>query len=127
MDTVIRSQFFRYAVVGLVSNLTLYLGYLLITGLGMGHKTAMSLLYATGTSLTFVFNRNWTFDHDGHLTKAFAGYVTIYALGYLFNLAVLYLLVDRLGFNHQWVQGGLIFMVATLLFTLQKFLVFKVK
>jgi len=93
----------------------------------MGHKTAMSLLYATGTSLTFVFNRNWTFDHDGHLTKAFAGYVTIYALGYLFNLAVLYLLVDRLGFNHQWVQGGLIFMVATLLFTLQKFLVFKVK
>ena len=124
-DKVIRRQFFRYAVVGLISNLALYLAYLLLTELGMGHKTAMSLLYATGTSLTFLFNRNWTFGHDGHLTKAFAGYATIYAMGYLFNLVALYLLVDRLGFNHQWVQGCLIILVAVLLFTLQKYVVFK--
>jgi putative flippase GtrA len=127
MDTVIRRQFFRYAIIGLVSNLALYLAYLFLTESGMGHKTAMSLLYATGTSLTFIFNRNWTFGHDGHLTNAFAGYVTIYAIGYLFNLIALYLLVDRMGFNHQWVQGGLIFVVAILLFTMQKFVVFKAK
>jgi putative flippase GtrA len=125
MDTVIRRQFFRYATVGVISNLTLYLGYLLLTNLGMGHKTAMSLLYALGTCLTFAFNRNWTFGHGGHITKAFVGYVTIYAVGYLFNLIALYFLVDQLGFNHQWVQGGLIISVAVLLFTLQKFVVFK--
>ena len=122
---MIRRQFFRYAIVGIISNLTLYLGYLLLTSLGMGHKTAMSLLYAVGTCLTFAFNRNWTFGHDGHITKAFVSYVAIYAQGYLFNLIALYVLVDQLGFNHQWVQGGLIFLVAVLLFTLQKFVVFK--
>lgn len=91
----------------------------------MGHKLAMSLLYATGTSLTFVFNRNWTFGHGGHISKAFITYVAVYALGYLFNLVALYILVDRLGFNHQWVQGCLIIAVALLLFTLQKLVVFK--
>lgn len=125
MDTVTRRQFFRYAIVGLISNLTLYLGYLLLTYLGMGHKTAMSLLYAVGTCLTFAFNRNWTFGHDGHIPKAFFAYVTIYAIGYVFNLVALYFLVDQLGFNHQWVQGGLIILVAVLLFTLQKLVVFK--
>jgi putative flippase GtrA len=125
MDTVIRRQFFRYATVGVISNLILYLSYLLLTYVGIGHKTAMSLLYAVGTCLTFAFNRNWTFGHDGHITKAFMGYVTIYAGGYLFNLIALYFLVDELGFNHQWVQGGLIILVAVLLFILQKFVVFK--
>jgi len=120
-------QFLRYAVVGLASNLILFLGYLLLTHFGMGHKTAMSLLYATGTSLTFIFNRNWTFGHDGHITKSFIGYVAVYALGYVFNLVALYYLVDKLGFNHQWVQGGLILVVAVLLFTLQKLVVFKEK
>jgi putative flippase GtrA len=119
------SQFARYAVVGLASNVVLYLAYVAITNLGMGHKTAMSLLYAVGTCLTFVFNRNWTFGHNGHITTAFVGYVTIYAVGYLFNLTALYFLVDQLEFNHRWVQGGLIILVAVLLFTLQKFVVFK--
>ena len=91
----------------------------------MGHKTAMSLLYALGTCLTFAFNRNWTFGHGGHITKSFVGYVIIYAVAYLFYLIALYFLVDQLGFNHQWVQGGLIVSVAVLLFTLQKFVVFK--
>ena len=118
-------QFSRYALIGLASNLILYFAYLLFTYFGMGYKTAMSLLYAVGTCLTFVFNRNWTFGHNGHISKAFVGYVTIYAMGYLFNLVALYVLVDQLGFNHQWVQGCLIIAVAVLLFTLQKFVVFK--
>ena len=125
MNLPVSRQFFRYTVVGVVSNLSLYLAYLLLTHLGMGHKTAMSLLYATGTCLTFMFNRNWTFGHDGHLTKAFIGYVMVYAIGYMFNLVALYVLVDQLGFDHQWVQGCLIIAVAILLFTLQKFVVFK--
>lgn len=127
MDKATRRQLFRYAVVGLASNLALYLAYLLLTYIGIGYKSAMSLLYAVGTSLTFVFNRNWTFGHDGHITKAFVGYVSIYAMGYLFNLLALYILVEKIGFAHQWVQGVLIFVVAILLFTLQKLVVFKKK
>ncbi len=60
----IRHQFAKYAVVGVVSNSVFYLLYLLLTSAGMGHKTAMTLLYAVGVSLTFLLNRNWSFRHD---------------------------------------------------------------
>ncbi|MFC1688485.1 GtrA family protein [Pseudomonadota bacterium] len=118
-------QLFRFAIVGLASNLLLYLAYLLITALGMGHKTAMSILYVTGVCLTFAFNRNWTFKHQGHYTRSFMAYVGVYAFGYVLNLAALYVLVDRLGYPHQWVQGFMILFFAMLLFILQKLVVFR--
>jgi len=125
IDTVISKQFLRYAVVGLVSNLLLFLIYLLITQRGVGHKTTMTLLYAVGVSLTFVFNKNWTFSHQGHVTKAFIAYMVIYALGYALNLIALFALVDKFGFRHQWIQGFITFILAVLLFTLQKYFVFR--
>jgi len=125
IDTIIGKQFLRYAVVGLASNLLLFLAYLLITQRGVGHKTTMTLLYAGGVSLTFVFNKNWTFSHQGHVTKTFIAYVLIYAMGYIFNLIALYLLVDKFEYRHQWVQGFMIVILAVLLFMLQKFFVFR--
>ena len=125
VDTVISKQFLRYAMVGLVSNLTLYLAYLLITQQGMGYKTTMTLLYALAVGLTFVLNRNWTFSHKGHVTKAFITYVFIYALGYIINLVALYVLVDKFGFRHQLIQGLMIIIVAMFLFILQKYVVFR--
>lgn len=122
---VIQIQLFRFALVGLSSNLVLYLAYLSVTSLGMGHKTAMSILYVTGVCLTFVFNRNWTFGHGGHLPRAFAAYIGLYAFGYLINFLALYLLVDRLGYDHRWVQGTMILTLAVFFFLAQKFLVFR--
>ena len=119
----IHSQFFRYAIVGIISNIILYLAYLLLTGLGLGHKTAMTLLYVVGTLQTFLLNRRWTFDDSGGIHGTFFRYVITYALGYLFNLGALYMLVDELGLPHQIVQGALIFVVAVLLFLLQKFFI----
>jgi putative flippase GtrA len=117
-------QFLRYGVVGLGSNLLLYLAYLILTYLGMGHKTAMSLLYVIGVMQTFIFNRTWSFGHQGGLHGAFARYVASYALGYLLNLSVLWLAVDHLGLPHQIVQGGMIPTLAIILFLLQKYWVF---
>ena len=121
----LRGELIRFALVGLVSNLLIYATYLLITALGTGHKTAMTVLYVTGVCMTFVFNRNWTFTHDGHVTKAFLGYVALYAVGYVANFGVLYALVDRLGYDHRWVQGTMIIVLAVFFFTAQKFLVFR--
>jgi len=117
-------QIIRYATVGLASNLALYLAYLAITFLGVGHKTAMTVLYATGVCLTFVLNRNWTFKHKGHIPKSFFSYLFIYALGYLLNFGALFLFVDRLGYSHQLVQGIMVIVVALFLFILQKTVVF---
>jgi putative flippase GtrA len=117
-------QFLRYAIVGISSNIILYLAYLLLTGFGLGHKTAMTLLYAVGILQTFLLNRHWTFGHQGSMHSAFARYVIVYFLGYLVNFSGLYVFVDVLGFAHQLIQGMMIILVAVLLFALQRLWVF---
>jgi putative flippase GtrA len=118
-------QFWRYAAVGLASNLALYAAYLLLTHLGMPSKLAMTLLYAMGVAQTFVFNKRWSFRSGGATKTQFRRYCAAYAFGYFFNLSALFLLVDRLGWPHQVVQGILILINAILLFLLQKFWVFR--
>lgn len=118
-------QGLRFIIVGLTSNLVLYLFYLTLTTLGLGHKTSMTLLYVIGTLQTFIFNKRWTFEHDGATRTALIRYIVAYAFGYLLNLFVLLVLVDRLGLPHQWVQGLMIFTLATMLFLLQRYWIFR--
>lgn len=125
IDAKTRGQFARYAFVGLASNLVLYLAYLGLTLLGLGPKTAMSVLYVLGVAQTFLFNRSWSFGHEGGLHGAFARYVASYAFGYLLNLIVLWIAVDRMGLPHQIVQGVMILTLAVMLFLLQKLWVFQ--
>lgn len=120
-----RSQFIRYLVVGLASNAVIYVGYLLLTQLGMGPKLAMSLLYGVGVLQTFVFNKKWSFRFEGSATPALVRYATVYALGYCIQFLSLALLVDRIELPHQWVMGVLILIVAMFLFFAQKFWVFR--
>lgn len=117
-------QFLRYGLVGLISNGALYLGYLGLTRLGLGHKTAMTLLYLLGVMQTFYFNRRWSFGHDGQMTTAFVRYVVSYVFGYALNLALLWCAVDWLGLPHQGVQLVAIFLVAASLFLLHRYWVF---
>ena len=121
----ITTQFTRFALVGLASNLILYLGYLLLTALGMGHKLAMTLLYMTGVMQTFVFNRAWSFGHRGAAGPALVRYAVAYALGYVANLLVLIWLVDRAGLAHQAVQGVMIVLLAIGFFLAQRYWIFK--
>jgi putative flippase GtrA len=121
---IIHRQFLRYATVGMLSNLLLYLLYLAATSAGAGHKSAMTILYLLGVLMTFIFNRNWSFSHDGRLSSSFLRYFFVYLLGYLLNLVVLFALVDRAGLPHQWVQGVMILILAVALFLSQKFWVF---
>lgn len=123
--TLVQRQLIRYSMVGLASNLVCYLVYLGLTRLGMNPKLAMSVLYGVGVLQTFVFNKLWTFKHDGVDRTAFYRYCTVYGLGYLFNLTSLYVLVDRLGYPHQVIQGMMIMLLASMFFLAQKFWVFR--
>ena len=124
MDVGTFGQFLRYATVGVASNLLLYLAYLGLTIFGLGHKTAMTLVYVLGVLSTFIANRGWTFNHQGMAQTAFIRYVIAYVLGYLLNLGLLWLAVDRLHLPHQGVQAGAIVAVAVCLFLMHKFWVF---
>ena len=118
-------QSIRYIIIGLVSNLLLYLIYLSLTGLSIGHKTAMTLLFAIGTMQTFVFNKRWTFAHQGFFQTSFLKYLAVYGFAYLLNLMSLLVFADYLGLPHQIVQGVMILALAIMLFILQKYWVFR--
>lgn len=118
-------QGLRYAFVGLASNLVLYLLYLLLTTAGLGHKSAMTILFALGTLQTFGLNKRWTFEHRGFVHSTFVKYIAAYCLCYLLNLVALLILVDHLGLPHQGVQGVMILALAIMLFMLQKLWVFR--
>lgn len=125
MTLGITTQFIRYAIVGLVSNLVLYIFYLILTSYGMGHKLSMSLLYAMGVLQTFYINRRWSFVHQGSAHKALIRYVAAYASGYILNLVILMVLVDRYGLPHQIVQGAMIIFLAFMLFLMQRYWIFR--
>lgn len=117
-------QLARYGAVGLASNAVLYAGYLALTWGGVGHKLAMTILYGAGVLQTFVVNRRWTFQHTGRSGAAFWRYTASYAMGYVLNLAALYVFVDLYGSRHELVQGTMVFVLAGLLFLLQRYWVF---
>lgn len=118
-------QGLRFAIVGLTSNLVLYLLYLTLTHFGLGHKSAATLLYVTGVLQTFLFNKRWTFSHQGRHSTSFVRYVIAYVGGYLLNLGMLVLLADRMGIAHQYVQALAILVVAATMFLTLKFWVFR--
>lgn len=117
-------QLIRYGMVGLVSNLAIYLLYLLGTFLGAEPKKAMTLLYIVGASVGFIGNRKWTFTHYGAFTKTALRYVVSHILGYLLNYVILFTFIDILEYTHQGVQAVAIVAVAGFLFILFKYYVF---
>lgn len=118
------TQFFKYAIVGGTSNLILYVSYLCLTWLGVGHKTSMTSLYLLGTVVTFVANKYWTFGYLHSDNRAVARYVTAYFFGYLLNFLLLWIAVDHWHLPHQWVQLVAVFLVAGSLFVIQRHWVF---
>ncbi|MCU7873407.1 MAG: GtrA family protein [Candidatus Thiodiazotropha sp. (ex Lucinoma borealis)] len=120
----IHKQFLRYAMIGVVSNLVLYTAYLLMTSMGVGYKTAMTLIYGVGILQTFLLNRRWTFDHQGDFHGALIRYLIIYLLGYIVFFGGLYIFVDIMGYPHQLIQAIFIVIVAILLFTLLRVWIF---
>lgn len=118
-------QLIRYGLVGVVSNLTIYCVYLLVTYLGVEPKKAMTLVYIIGASIGFMGNRNWTFAHRGDYSSAVLRYVLAHLSGYTLNLLILFTFVDRIGFAHQWVQATAIMIVAGFLFIAFKYFVFR--
>jgi putative flippase GtrA len=119
------SQLFRYGLVGVASNVAGYMVYLLITHFGIQPKIAISFLYPIGAFIGFWGNRKLTFAHKGSLLGTGFRYMLAHGFGYFINLAILIVMVDKLGYPHQWVQAVAIFIVAAFLFLAFKFFVFR--
>lgn len=120
------TQLFRYALVGLLSNVAGYLAYLMLTYQGGTPKLTMTMLYGVGAAVGFFGNRSLAFEHQGSVLGAGIRYVIAHGIGYLLNLSILIVFVDKLDYAHQWVQAIAIFIVAAFLFLSFKVFVFPV-
>jgi putative flippase GtrA len=109
-------QFFRYAFVGVLTNLVIYGLYLLLTYLWAAPKLTMTTLYVLGATTGFFANRRFTFRHDGGIGVTGVRYLLAQVAGYLLNLVLLLLFVDCFDFPHQIVQAIAIVVVAIFLF-----------
>ena len=118
------TQAVRFGLVGVASNALGFVWYLLLTWLGMGPKSAMSLLFLIGTMQTFIFNKRWSFQYSGTDRLVLVRYVAAYGIGYIVNLLSLIVLVDYARYPHVAVQAAMIIVVAAIMFLLQKFWVF---
>ncbi len=120
-------QIFRYALIGVLNNLAVYIVYLMITSLGSTPKLTMSLLYTIGAVFGFLGNKHFTFYHKGNMFSALSRFFISHCIGYLLNLVILILFVDNLGFSHQLVQGVAVFVVSAFLFLTFKVFVFPLR
>jgi len=121
---VIRQQFARFVVVGVVSNGALYAIYLLLTRASLTPKSAMSVGYVLGILMGFAGNRFWSFRQVSPGHGALGRYVLAYGAGYVLNWVGLDLGTRTLQLPHEAVQAVMVVLVALLMFALQKYFVF---
>lgn len=117
----------KFIIVGLSSNLFLYFIYLFFVNLGLDYKIAVSIIYIVGILYTYAINSVWTFGCNGDHRVLLIKYIFLYFFFYIINLSLLAILVDRMSLAHELVQGGLIFLISMLNFSIQKYWIFKTR
>lgn len=118
-------QLLRFTIVGLGSNMLLYLIYIYLTSVGAHYLASATAVYVLGTLQTFFLNKKWTFANDGDATKLFKYYIALYAGVGITGLLILQCLVVYGDLPHQISQLLVIIVSAFLLFLVQKTYIFR--
>ncbi len=120
-------QLIRYGVVGVINNLLGYLIYLFVTFFWIEPKIAITLFYPIGALTGYFGHLKYSFAYQGKHRFTLIRYGIAHFIGYSINFMMLFILVDKLKFPHQAVQGSAIFVVASALFLMFRYFVFPVK
>ena len=117
-------QLLRFAAVGLCANAAGYLLYAGLTHLGLAPQTTVCILYPIGALMGYLGNKRLTFDHQGGWWSSGWRYLLVHSFGMLINLLMLWVFVDRAGWDHHWVQAAAVCVVAAYLFIAMRYYVF---
>ena len=120
-------QIIRYGITGVLLNIFTYSLYLCLTWLWLTPRQAVTLLYPIGILLSYLSHKKFTFQDRRNASSTITQYLIIYILGYFINLAVIYGLVDILGFPHQLAQILAIFTLAAFSYFSMRQFVFQKK
>ena len=82
----------RYGIVGLTTNFSLYLVFLLFLRIGLAPIWAAGICYGLGVGLSYMLNRRWTFaSNDSHL-RDLPKFVLAYGIGLVSTLLTITML-----------------------------------
>ena len=119
-------ELFRYAIVGLILNFLGYLLYLAVTALWLSPFVTITIFYPMSVIAAYFSHRRYTFreQKQGLEGSQFIRFVALYVFGFFLNWSMLFVFFEKLGYPHQLVQFGSIFIIAGFLFISMKLFVF---
>ena len=119
-------KIFRYLLVGLSLNATMYFVYLVLAGFYFSPFSTVLLLYPLGVLVGFFAHRRITFKSSSQKWSFFelSKYVFLHVIGFFLNLLLLYVFFEKMGYPHQLVQLATMFIVAGFLFVSMNLFVF---
>lgn len=89
-------RFSRYGIVGLGTNLSLYLVFLLLLRLTVQPVAAAGICYVLGVAMSYLLNRRWTFASTDSPWRDIAKFLCAYGLGLVSTILTLNLLLRML-------------------------------
>lgn len=118
-------QFLRYGAVGVVTNLLLYLLFVVLNAIGLTPIWAMTGSFAAGCVLTYFAHGRYSFRYGATNPALLVKYVFVYGSAYALNLTGLWFGTERLGLPPRLVQIALVVLIGVYLFLLARFVVFR--
>jgi|TARA_R100000935_G_scaffold57753_1_gene92487 putative flippase GtrA len=86
-------RLFRYGIVGLATNVSLYLVFLLFLRLGLLPTMAAGLCYGLGVAMSYLLNRRWTFSSTASHRRDLPKFFLAYGIGLISTLLTITLLM----------------------------------
>jgi len=87
----------RYGIIGLSTNLSLFVLFLLLIRVNIAPVWASGLCYVLGVILSYSLNRRWTFSSRQSHLHDIPRFLISYGIGFLITLALMAMLVTPLG------------------------------
>ena len=86
-------RLFRYGIVGLATNVSLYVVFLLFLRLDLLPAIAVGLCYGLGVAMSYLLNRRWTFSSTASHRQDLLKFLLAYGIGLISTLLTITLLM----------------------------------
>lgn len=93
-------RFIKFALVGILNTLINWILFFILNNMGVYYLIANVISYSISTLNSYVWNSKWVFKYKGDNKKETTlKFILLNIFGLILNTLILFVLVDKLGFN----------------------------